>query len=105
MTSMKVIDNLTVTTTIPFFQNPSLEFMSKLNWNICIDAFPIFSKIALRSTALSQLSKVSKMEDKNISVRCQCNGAAKEIVVESWSKSGEHRVLLLLLAHEQPGQI
>ena len=36
---------------------------------------------------------------------CQCDGAAKEIVVESWSKSGEHRVLLLLLAHEQPGQI
>ena len=82
--------------------------LSKLNWNICIDAFPIFSslyEIALRFTALSQLLTVSKIEEKNISIRCQCDGAAKEIVVESWSKSGEHRVLLLLLAHEQPGQI
>ena len=105
---MKVIDNLRVTTAIPFFQNPSLELLSKLNWNICIDAFPIFSilyKIALRSRALSQLLKVSKIDVKNISMRCHCDGAAKEIVVESWSKSGEHRVLLLLLAHEQPGQI
>ena len=95
-----------MTTAIPFFQHPSLELLSKLNWNICIDAFPIFSilyKIALRSIA--QLLKVSKVEDKNISMSCQCDGAAKEIVVESWSKSGEHRVLLLLLAHEQPGQI
>ena len=84
---MKVIDNLRVTTINPFFQNPRLELLSKLNWNICIDAFPIFSslyEIALRSTALSQLLKVSKVEDKTF----QCVVSVMEQPKKSWWSLG-----------------